>query len=235
MADAKPLSISKVVAGIGGALLVASFFLPLASEQGREAARREMFGISGLRGQIEAQRDLEVVRPLIEPALQSIEAFTEMPSLRNLSTAAALSSELLDTAAGFAAAEAAEMRKAATMLSIGRMCLWWLPLVGAVQVLVPAVTLLRGYAGVLGLVARFAFGLFFMLIAAILLAGALSERPEFVGPALWVLLAGSLLMMGASLCGVTRANWWIVLLADLAIFAVAVVGLVSVAEKVSRW
>ena len=235
MAEAKPLSVSKVIAGVGGALLVASFFLPLASAKGREDARRELFGIKGLRAQIEAQRELAAVQPLIEPAVQAIERFSETPSLRNLSTLAAASSELLETAAGFEPPQANEMRKAALMLSIGRMCLWWLPFVGAVQVLVPAVTRLRGYAGFVGLVARFAFGLFFALLAALPLAGALAEQPEYIGPALWALLAGSLLMMGASLGGVTRSNWWMVLLADLAILGAVVVGLVALAEKVSRW
>jgi hypothetical protein len=63
----------------------------------------------------------------------------------------------------------------------------------------------------------------------------LAEQQEYIGPALWALLAGSLLMMGASLGGVTRSNWWMVLLADLAIFGAVVVGLVALAEKVSRW
>ena len=40
MAEAKPLSVSKVIAGVGGALLVASFFLPLASAKGRSLKAR---------------------------------------------------------------------------------------------------------------------------------------------------------------------------------------------------
>jgi hypothetical protein len=234
MAEAKPLSVSKLVAALGGALLMASFFLPLVSAAGREDVRRELFGVKGLRAQIEAQRELAVVQPMIEPALQAIETFTEMPSLRNLSSLAAASTELLDKAADFGVPQAKEMRQASTVLTIARICLWWLPLVGAVQVLAPMLTRMRGYAGFFGLVTRFFFGLGFALLALVPLIGAPSDQQANIGPAVWVLLVGSLLMMVASLAGVTRSNWWMVLLADLAIFGATIGGLVAVAEAVSH-
>lgn len=235
MVEAKPLSVSKVVAAVGGGLLLASFFLPLVSDAGRDDLRRELFGGKGLREQIEAQRELAAVQPLIEPAVQAIERFTETPNLRNLSSLASASSELLGTAAELGAPQAAEMRKVATVLSLARLCLWFLPLVGAVQLLVPAVTRMRGYAGFLGLVARFFFGLGFALLALVPLLGASESQQDHIGPAVWSLLVGSLLMMAASLAGVTRSNWWMVLLADLAIFAATIGGLVALAEKASRW
>jgi len=231
MAEAKPLSVSKVVAALGGALLLASFFLPLVSASGREDVRREVFGVQGLRAQIEAQRELAAVQPLIEPAVEAIERFTETPSLRNLSSVAAASTELLDTAADLGAPQAKEMRQASTLLGIARLCLWFLPLVGAVQLLVPLVTRMRGYAGFPGLVARFFFGLGFALLAMVPLLGAPSDQQANIGPAVWALLVGSLLMMVASVAGVTRSNWWMVLLADLAIFGATIGGLVAVAEK----
>lgn len=234
MAETKPLSVSKVVAALGGALLVASFFLPLVSEEGRADARRELFGVEGLRKQIEAQRDLEVVRPLIEPAVEAIERFGEMPSLRNLSTVAAVSTELLDQAASLGAPQANEMRQVSTLLAIARVGLWLLPLVGAVQLLVPIAARMRGYAGFLGLVARFVFGLGFALVALFPLLAASAEQQAQIGPAVWALLAGSLLMMGASLGGVTRSNWWMVLLADVVIFAGGVGGLMKLGDILAR-
>ncbi len=234
MVETKPLSISKVVAALGGALLVASFFLPLVSEEGRLDARRELFGVEGLRKQIEAQNDLDAVRPLIEPAVQAIERFGEMPSLRNLSTVAAASTELLDQAASLGAPQANEMRQASTLLTIARVGLWLLPLVGAVQLLVPCITRMRGYAGFLGLVARFVFGLGFTLLALFPLLAASAEQQAHIGPAVWALLAGSLLMMGASLGGVTRSNWWMVLLADVVIFAGVVGGLMKLGDTLAR-
>lgn len=234
MAEAKPWSVSKLVAALGGALLLASFFLPVVSEAGRRDAQREVLGVGGLRAQIEAQRDLAVVQPLIEPAVQAIERFGEMPNLRNLSSVAAASTELLETAAGLGAPRADELRQAATVLWIARLALWFLPLVGAVQLLVPLATLMRGYAGFFGLVARFLFGLGFALLAAVVLVGVPEGQRPYLGPAVWALLGGSLLMMGASVGGVSRGNWWMVLLADLAIFGAVVGGLVALAEAVSR-
>lgn len=235
MVEAKPLSVSKVVAALGGALLLASFFLPMVSDAGREDVRRELFGTRGLRAQIEAQRELAPVQPLIEPAVQAIERFVETPSLRNLSSVASASTELLNTAADLGAPEAKEMRQAATLLGLARLCLWLLPLVGAVQLLVPAVTRMRGYAGFPGLVARFLFGLWFALLAMVPLLGASQSQQDHIGPAVWALLVGSLLMMATSVAGVTRSNWWMVLLADLAILGATVGGLVAFAEKASRW
>ena len=85
-----------------------------------------------------------------------------------------------------------------------------------------------------GLVARFLFGLGFALLAAVVLVGVPEGQRGYLGPAVWALLGGSLLMMGASVGGVSRGNWWMVLLADLAIFGAVVGGLVALAEAVSR-
>lgn len=230
MAEVKPLSVSKVVAGLGGALLLAAFFLPMVSEEGRGEVRRELTGTQGLRAQFESSRELTAVQPLVEPALQAMEAFIETPSLLRLSGLASASTELLGTAADLGVDQADEMRLAARLLSLARMSLWLLPLAGLVQMLVPAISRLRGYAGVGGLMARFLFGLLFALVAMVPIAGVSEAQRPFIGPAVWSLLTGSLLMMLASVAGVTRSNWWMVLLGDVVILFAVVAGLVGLAE-----
>lgn len=230
MAEAKPVSVSKVVAGLGGALLIAAFFLPMVSEEGRDEVRRELSGARGLRAQIESSRELTAVQPLVEPALQAMEAFIATPSLLKLSGLASASTELLGTAADLGVDKADEMRLAARLLSLARVSLWLLPLTGLVQLLVPAISRLRGYAGVGRLLARFFFGLVFALVAMVPLAGVSEAQRPFIGPAVWSLLTGSVLMMGASVAGVTLRNWWMVVLGDVVILFGVVGGLVSLAQ-----
>ena len=222
------------MAALGGALLLGSFFLPLISASGRAQVDRELFGVDDLRAQIEASRDLQAVQPLLEPALQELERFTATPSLRNLSGVMVASGELLEVAAGLGPPEAEEMRRAAKLMGLVRTGLWLLPLVGAVQLVAPLLTLLRGYAGFFGLVARFLFGLIFVAIAFIPLVSVPEAERDMIGPALWVLLAGALLMMAASVLGVTRRNWWGVLLADVALVIGAGGAIVGLAEALKR-
>lgn len=227
MADERPLSVTRVVASVGGGMLLASFFLPMMS--GGFDIGEEM-GIARLRGQIEASRELQAVQPLIEPALQTIERFVATPSLRNLSGVASASCEVLDTAASLGVAEADEMRRASTLLGRVRLGLWLLPLVGLVQLVTPALSRMRGYAGYLGLVARFVFGLLFALVAAVPLLGVDAAQQQFIGPAAWVLVTGAGLMIAASLFGVTRRNWWAVLGTDLVILVVTCAVIVQLAD-----
>lgn len=220
LANAEPFSVTKLLAGLGGALLLASFFLPMVDTSKPGAS--DAFGIRDLRRQIESTGNLDAVRPLIEPAMQELERFATSPSLKNLTSVAGASGTLLTTAADLGAPEATEMRKIAGILGWVRLGLWLLPLVGLVQLAIPAMSRLRGYAGFLGLVARFFFGWLFLLMALIPIAGAPDAQQALIGPAVWVLLAGAVLMMLASLFGVTRKNWWAVLLVDIAIIAATV-------------
>ena len=228
MADSQPFSITKVLAGLGGALLITSFFLPLLDTS--QPAARDGFGISDLRRQIEKTRDAELVRPLIEPAMQELERFATTPSLKNLTGVAGATRELLDTAASLGTAEAAEMRQVAGMLGWLRIGLWLLPLVGLVQLAIPAVTRFRGYTGLLGLVGRFFFGWLFILMALVPIAGAPDAQRALIGPAIWALLVGAGLMMVAGLFGVTRRNWWAVLLADATIIGATVFAIKAFAD-----
>ena len=224
VADPRPLSVTKVMAAAGGSLLIASFFLPLLNTAGGADVGREVFGVKDLRAEIEEVREIEATRPFIEPALQQLELFSARPSLRNLSALAAAAGEVADAAIGFGVADP-QLPKVARILGLVRTCLWLLPLVGLVQLVAPLVSLLRGYAGFFALVARFAFGLLFAL------AGLPEADQDLLGPAVSALVAGSLLMMAASVFGVTRSNWWAVLAADVALVVAAGVGLVALAES----
>lgn len=231
MADSQPFSVTKLLAGLGGALLIASFFLPLVNT-GLPGAS-DAFGVRELRRQIESTRDADAVRPLIEPAMQALERFATTPNLSNVTGLASVSRELLDTAASATdvvdARQAAEMRKASSMLGWVR-ALWLLPLIGLVQLALPAVTRLRGHTGFLGLVGRFWFAWPFWLVAMTpLLADAADQK--LLGPAVWALLAGTSLMLIAGLFGVTRRNWWAVILADVAIVAATIFAAATLAEK----
>lgn len=229
----KPLSMSKVVAGVGGALLVASFFLPLVALKADGRTADDFFGVGDLRREIERSRDLEGVRPLIEPALQEFEAFAASPSLRNFSSLIASANKIVGLAVQ-AGVTPPEARQLPTVLSATRWGLWLLPLVGAIQALAPALTLFRGYAGFFGLVARFGFGLLFALIALVPLVAAPVATQAYIGSAVYVALAGGLLMMLAGVLGVTRGNWIFVLLAQGGILGCVVYGiktLVALAER----
>jgi len=227
LASSEPFSVTKLLAGIGGALLIASFFLPLIDTS--EPGGRNAFGISELRRQIESTGNADLVRPLIEPAMQSLEAFAVSPSLKNLTTVAGLSGELLTKAADLGAPEAAEMRKIAGILGWVRLGLWLLPLVGLVQLALPLVSRFRGYTGFLGLAMRFLFGWLFLLMALVPVAGA-DGKQALIGPAVWALLVGAALMMIASLFGGTRRNWWLVLLFDLGLIALTVLAISTFAS-----
>lgn len=223
MAEQNSLSVTKVIAALGGALLVAAFFLPMVDTSQPQA--RDMFGVQDMRRHIESTRDTEAIRPMVEPALQKLEHFAATPSLLNFVAVVGVTREILETAASLGVEEAGEMRQASKLLGFVRLGLWLLPLVGLVQLVVPALSRLRGNAGALGLIARFVFGLLFLMIALIPILGAPeSQRPLF-GPAIWALLVGASLMVVAGLFGVTRRNWWIVLLTDIAIVAATVFGI----------
>ena len=178
-------------------------------------------------------RKIEEVRPLIEPALQQLELFTVTPSLRNASGLAGAAGEVMEAAISFGIQDPG-LPKMARILGLVRTCLWLLPLVGLVQLVAPLVTRLRGYAGFFGLLARFAFGLLFAVVASIPLLGAPeSDGKALIGSAVWVLLLGSLLMIAASVFGVTRRNWWAVLAADVALVIVLCVAIVQFAETLA--
>lgn len=221
---------TKAIAAAGGSLLIASFFLPLLNTAGGADVGREVFGVKDLREEIEEVREIEATRPFIEPALQQLELFSATPSLRNLSALTAAAGEVADAAIGFGVADP-QLPRLAKFLGLVRICLWLLPLVGLVQVVAPLVSLLRGYAGFFALVARFGFGLLFALVGLIPLAGVPEAEQGLIGSAVWALLAGSLLMMAASVFGVTRSNWWAVLAADVALVIAAGVGLVALANS----
>lgn len=232
VSEERSISATKGVAALGGALLIAAFFLPAIDVAAGGAAARDMFGVGEIRRQVEANRDLAAVQPLIEPTLQVLERFAATPSLRNLSSVAGTSREFLETASALPIAEAEEMKLAARILGLARLALWLLPLVGAVQVALPAISRLRGFAGFFGLVARFAFGLVFALLALIPVIGVSEAERPFIGPAVWAMLAGGGLMMAASVLGVTRRNWWAVLLADAGVVAALACVLMIVAGMV---
>ena len=220
------------MAGLGGALLIASFFLPLLDTSTTDVGQ-EVFGVKDLRAEIEEVRGIEATRPFVEPALQQIELFSATPSLRRLSGLAAASREVVDAAVSFGVEDADQLRSFSTMLGAVRTSLWLLPLVGLAQLVAPLLTLLRGQAGFVGLVARFAFGLVFALLAALTLVMVPDGEWARVGPAMYVLLLGSLLMIAAGLFGVTRSNWVAVLAVDVVLMIGAVVGLVQIAEAVA--
>lgn len=219
----RPLSLTKLTAAIGGVLLVASFLLPLVDMKGGGLAATDVFGVGSMRRQIERSRELEAALPLIEPALQQLQAFGDGPSLRNLSKLMGTTKEIVDTvrAVGVAPPEAHAL---STVLGATRLGLWLVPLVGVVQAALPAVTRFRGYAGFVGLVARFAFGLVFVTLAALPLALWPEARP-FLGPAVYASLLGGALMMASGVAGVTRGNFVFVLLAQAGVLAALMLGL----------
>jgi hypothetical protein len=231
--ESKSLSLTKVVAAVGGLLLVAAFFLPAVDVKAGGAVARDMFGVKAMRAQIEASRDLTIVQPLIEPALASYEAFAATPSLRNLSTLCGVSKEILDITLTLPVPHQDEIRMAARVLGEARLALWLLPLVGLVQLVAPLITLLRGNTGFIGLVSRFAFGLVLMFLAALPALGVSDAERPFIGPAVWALLLGSGLMVGAGVCGVTRDNWWYVWLVQAATLA-GLIGFIVLAVQVAN-
>lgn len=216
-----PVSMTKVAAAVAGGLIVASFFLPAVDMKAGGAVARDMFGVKAMRTRIEASRDLSLVQPLIEPALKSYETFAATPSLRNLSTVCAVSKEILDLSLTLPLPGQlrTDLEIVAPVLGVARLALWLLPLIGLVQLVAPLVTIKRGPAGLIGLVARFTFGLVLLLLAVIpVLWVSDAERP-FIGPAVWALLAGAALMVATGLAGVTRSNWWYVWLSQLLVLA----------------
>jgi hypothetical protein len=218
LADSQPFSVTKLLAGLGGALLIASFFLPIVNANQADGAP----GVNELRRHIASAPDADLVRPLIDPALKSLEAFAASPNLMHLTTVAGAAGDLLNTAADAGADDAAEMRKMAGILGWVRKGLWLLPLVGLVQLVLPAISRLRGYAGFLGLVARFLFGWLFLLIALVPIIGVEERQQAMLGSAVWTLLVGAALMVIASLFGGNRRNWWGVLLVDIGLIALTV-------------
>ena len=218
------------MAGAGGALLIASFFLPLLDVRGGADVGREVFGVPDLRAEIEELRSVEATRPLVEPALLQLEIFSASPSLRNLSTLTAASREAAQAAIVFGV-EDPELPRYVKILGLVWTCLWLLPLVGLVQAIVPLVSRLRGYADYVGLVGRFVFGLLFSFVALIPVAGVAEQHQGLIGSAVWALLAGSLLMMAASVFGVTRRNWLAVLATDVALLMAAGFGVVKLADS----
>ena len=227
-----PLSLTKVTASIGGALLAASFFLPLVDVRAGGPATADVFGVEAMRRHIEGSRELDSVKPLIAPALQQLDTFGAGPSLRNLSRLVAATKEIVDAvvATGMAPAEA---RVASTALGTTRLALWLVPVVGAFQAVIPLLTRFRGYAGFFGLLARFSGGLLFVTLALIPLLGAPEARP-FLGSAVYAALFGGGLMMAAGVCGVTRDNFLLVLAGQAGVFAAMVYGLWSLVEAAHR-
>jgi hypothetical protein len=225
-----PLSLTKIVAAIGGGLIIASFFLPAVDVKAGGAVARDMFGVKAMRAQIEASRDLSLVQPLIDPALKSYEVFAATPSLRNLSTVCGVSKEILDKTLTLPIPHRDEVQIVTRVLGVARLGLWLLPLVGLVQLIAPLVTLRRGHAGAPGLLARFGFGLVLLLLAAIPALGVSDAERPFIGPAVWALLAGSLLMIVTGVAGVTRENWWYTWLLQAATLAGLITFIVYVVQ-----
>ncbi len=234
MAQNKSFSLAKLVAAVGGGLLVAAFFLPLVDVQAGGEAAAKVIGVEELRREIQSTREIQQVAPLIEPALQELERFAVLPSLRNLAGMAAVVRDLLNTAASLNAPEAQALRNAGLALGMLRYGLWLLPLIGAIQVVVPLLSRLCGPANALFLIVRFAFGWPFFVMALAMIVGVPSEARPFIGTAPWALLAGGGLMIGSSLGGVTRENAWLVLIADAAMVVLTLVVLGSAATLYSQ-
>lgn len=218
----QPLSLTKLTAAIGGVLLVTAFFLPLAELKG-EVRPDDVFGVGSMRRQIERSRQIEAALPLIEPALQQLKTFGEAPSLRSLSQLMGTTRDVIDVAVAFKVAPP-EAPALSAVLGTTRLGLWLVPLVGVVQAALPLLTRFRGYAGLLGLVARFAFGLVFVTLAALPLLLWPQARPHF-GPAVYALLLGGALMMASGVGGVTRSNRVLVLSAQAGVLTVLLLGL----------
>lgn len=230
--DEGPLSLTKVTASIGGALLAASFFLPLVDVQAGGPAAADAFGVESMRRRIEHSREIEVVKPMIAPALQLLDTFGGQPSLLNLSRLAGTTKGIVDTviATGMAGPE---LNTVSTVLAATRLSLWMVPLVGLVQLVLPLLTRFRGYAGFFGLVARFGFGIVFVTLATVPLLGAPGARP-FLGPAVYASLIGGALMMASGMCGVTRRNFPLVFAAQAGLLAAVVFGLRALVELAQR-
>ena len=107
------------------------------------------------------------------------------------------------------------------------------PLVGALQTVLPLLTRFRGHAGFFGLVARFGFGLVFVTLALIPLLGAPGARPV-LGSAVYAALFGGGLMMAAGMFGVTRSNFVLVFAAQAGVLAAVVFGLRALVEAAQR-
>ncbi len=223
---ARPVRVTRALAGLGGGLLIAAFFLPL-FDTSTGAVGREIFGVEDLRAEIEEVRSVAATRPFLEPALRQLELFGDTPSLRNFSTLAVASREVFDAASALEVEDADKLRRFSTILGAVRTCLWLLPLVGLVQLM----ALLRRRAGVVELVARFGFGLLFFLVAVIPLAGVTALERPLVGEGVWALLLGSAALMVAGLLGVTRRTRSRVLAADLALLIVAGFGVAALADS----
>lgn len=227
-----PLSVTKVTASIGGALLAASFFLPLVNMREGGAATADAFGVAAMQRQIEGSREYEAVRPLIAPAMQQLEAFGAAPSLRNLTRVIGATGEIVDLAAS-AGLATAETKAWSSVLAWTHLALWLVPLVGAVQAVLPLLTRFRGHAGFIGLMARFGFGAVFVMLAGLPVLGAPEARP-FLGPAVHASLFGGGLMMASGIAGVTRRNFALVFAAQVGLLAAVVLGLRAVVEAAQR-
>lgn len=225
----RPFSVTKVISGIGGILLVASFLLPLVDVKGGGVAAGDLFGVQRMRKEIERSREFEAVKPLIEPALQQLEAFAGSPSLRNLATLIGSTKEIVDGTAGLVTSPE-DARSASIVLGASRWALWLVPLVGAIQSALPLLSRFRGFAGFFGLVARFAFGLLFLLLALTPVLGAPPEVQPYIGSAVYAALIGGALMIAGGVCGVTRGNAIFVLLAEAGILAVVFYALKTLAD-----
>jgi hypothetical protein len=224
----QPFSATKVISGLGGLLLIASFLLPLVDVKGGGAAAGDLFGVHQMRREIERSREYEAVKPLIDPALQQLERFADNPSMRNLATLIGQTKEIVD-GVGSVVATPEEARNASLVLAASRTALWLVPLVGAIQTALPLLSRFRGYAGFFGLLGRFSFGLLFLLLAATPLFGAPAEVQRYIGSAVYAALVGGALMVVGGVGGVTRGNFVFVLLAEAGILAVVYYGLKTVA------
>lgn len=223
------MSFTKYVSAVGGVLLIASFFLPLVDVKAGGGAEA-MFGIKAMRAEIERSREFAGAQALIEPALKQVEAFAEGPSLRNLAGVIGVTKEILDTVAG-AGALPPDAREVPRVLGLARMALWLVPLVGAVQTALPILSRFRRYAGFLGLVGRFAFGLLFVLLALVPLLGAPESQLPLIGPAVYTALIGGALMIAGGVFGVTRGNFLFVYLAQAGIVAAVVYAITTLAGR----
>lgn len=234
MAQHEKLSVSKLVAAVGGALLVAAFFLPVVDVKAGGAAARDMFGVKAMRQEIERSRDLSLVQPLIEPALKSYEAFAETPSLRNLSAVCGVTKEILETTLTLPIPHRTDVEIAVGILKVVRPVMWLLPLVGLIQLVLPLATIRRGHAGFVGLVSRFWFGLILLLMALIPVLGVSDAERPFIGSGVYALLAGAAAMVGAGVFGVTRQNWWYVFLVQGLLFVGLIAFIVLAVQTASQ-
>lgn len=226
----QPLSVTKIVSAIGGVLLIASFFLPIVDTKAGASVTDDMFNVKAMRAEVERSRDLAGAQALIEPALQKMEAFAAGPSLLNLSGVVGATNEILDMV-GKAGSLTPEARQAASVLTMVRWGLWLVPVVGAVQAVLPLLSRFRRHAGFFGLIGRFAFGLLFVMVALTPLLGAPKETQEVLGSAVYAALGGGGLMMAGGVLGVTRSNFLAVFLVEAGIVAAIVMGIMTLAAR----